>query len=74
MIPHVPTPSSNQGQLVASLAASLPAPPPPHYYSGADPRSQVSLSVNISSAFVKKIGKALEKKKITNIISPEKLP
>ena len=56
MNPHVPTPRFSQGQLVASLAGSLPCPVPPlhptpcpiPWYSKADPRSQISSSVNIS--------------------------
>ena len=77
MNPHVPTPSSNQYQLVASLTASPPlpsaSPTPLHYYSGADPRPQISPSVKNFICFCLKHRKAFGKK-ITNTISPEKLP
>lgn len=55
MNPHVPTPKFSQYQQVTSLAASLPLPvsPPTPYYSEADPRPQMSPSVNISSIFPK---------------------
>ena len=56
MIPYVPTPSSNQDQLVASLAASPPlpsaSPTPTPGYSGADPRPQISSSVKHSAQLV----------------------
>ena len=56
MNPHVPTPRVSRGQLMASLAESLSLPcaplhPTPHpipWDSKADPRPQISSSVNIS--------------------------
>ena len=68
---HLPTPSFSQDQLVASLAASLPlptaSPTPTPNYSEADPRPQISSSVNISLVFSKR---PLEKN--YHIITPEK--
>ena len=52
MNPHVPIPSSNQDQLLASLVASPPlpsaSPTPTPDYSGVGQRPQISSSVNIS--------------------------
>ena len=72
---HVPTPSFSQDQLVASLAASLLLPPASPTrtpeQSEADPRPQISSSVNISLVFSTR-QESLWGKKTHHIMSPEK--
>ena len=57
MNPHVPTPASARisgGQSCGICAPASPSPTPTPEYRGADPRPQISSSVNISLFFSKR--------------------